>query len=48
MAWSLGKILPMQRDDALRLLRERREQLHAIGVGQLFLSSQSGKSPDPS
>ena len=27
----------MQRDDALRLLRERREQLHALGVGQLFL-----------
>ena len=27
----------MQRDDALRLLRERREQLHAFGVGQLFL-----------
>jgi hypothetical protein len=25
------------RDDALRLLRERREQLHALGVGQLFL-----------
>jgi uncharacterized protein len=37
MAWSLGKIHPMQRDDALRLLRERREQLHAFGVGQLFL-----------
>lgn len=34
---SLGKIQPMQRDDALRLLRERREQLHALGVGQLFL-----------
>ena len=27
----------MQRDDALRLLRECREQLHALGVGQLFL-----------
>jgi predicted nucleotidyltransferase len=27
----------MQRDDALHLLRERREQLHALGVGQLFL-----------
>lgn len=27
----------MRRDDALRLLRERREQLHALGVGQLFL-----------
>ncbi len=27
----------MQRDDALRLLRERREQLRALGVGQLFL-----------
>ncbi len=27
----------MQRDDALRLLRERREQLNALGVGQLFL-----------
>jgi predicted nucleotidyltransferase len=27
----------MQRDDALRLLRERREQLHALGVGGLFL-----------
>jgi predicted nucleotidyltransferase len=27
----------MQRDDALRLLRERSEQLHALGVGQLFL-----------
>jgi len=27
----------MQRDDALRLLRERREQLHELGVGQLFL-----------
>jgi Nucleotidyltransferase domain len=38
MGWgSVGKIQPMQRDDALRLLRERREQLHALGVGQLFL-----------
>jgi predicted nucleotidyltransferase len=27
----------MQRDDAIRLLQERREQLHALGVGQLFL-----------
>ena len=27
----------MQREDALRLLRERREQLNALGVGQLFL-----------
>ncbi len=27
----------MRRDHALRLLRERREQLHALGVGQLFL-----------
>src|ERR1700737_1904796 len=27
----------MQRDDALHLLRERREQLHALGVGRLFL-----------
>lgn len=27
----------MQRDDALRLLRERREQLHELGVGRLFL-----------
>jgi hypothetical protein len=27
----------MRRDDALRLLRERREQLNALGVGQLFL-----------
>ena len=27
----------MQRDDALRLLRERREQLRELGVGQLFL-----------
>ena len=27
----------MQRDEALRLLRESREQLHALGVGQLFL-----------
>jgi predicted nucleotidyltransferase len=27
----------MQRDDALRLLRDRREQLNALGVGQLFL-----------
>ncbi len=27
----------MQRDAALRLLRERREQLSALGVGQLFL-----------
>ena len=27
----------MQRDDALRLLRERCEQLHELGVGRLFL-----------
>ena|SRR5215469_393450 len=27
----------MQRDDALRLLRDRREQLRSLGVGQLFL-----------
>ncbi len=27
----------MERDDALRRLRERREQLNALGVGQLFL-----------
>jgi hypothetical protein len=27
----------MYRDDALRLLRERREQLRELGVGQLFL-----------
>jgi uncharacterized protein len=27
----------MQRDDALRLLRERREQLRALGVDELFL-----------
>ena len=27
----------MLRDDALRLLRGRREELHALGVGQLFL-----------
>ncbi len=27
----------MKRDEALRLLRARREQLHALGVGQLFL-----------
>lgn len=27
----------MRRDDALRRLREHREQLHALGVGQLFL-----------
>lgn len=27
----------MKLDDALRLLRERREQLNALGVGQLFL-----------
>jgi uncharacterized protein len=27
----------MQRDDAIRLLRERQEQLHKLGVGQLFL-----------
>lgn len=27
----------MHRDDAIRLLRERREQLHALGVGELFL-----------
>lgn len=28
---------PMNRDDALRLLRECQEQLRALGVGQLFL-----------
>jgi predicted nucleotidyltransferase len=27
----------MKRDDALRLLRERRTQLEGLGVGQLFL-----------
>lgn len=27
----------MQRDDAIRLLRGRREQLHDLGVGRLFL-----------
>lgn len=27
----------MKRDEALRLLRARREQLHALGVGRLFL-----------
>jgi len=27
----------MQRDDAIRLLRRRREQLHELGVGRLFL-----------
>jgi uncharacterized protein len=27
----------MERDDALRLLRDRREQLRSLGVGQLFL-----------
>jgi uncharacterized protein len=27
----------VQRDDAIRLLRDRRQQLHELGVGQLFL-----------
>jgi uncharacterized protein len=27
----------MRREDTLRLLRERREQLHELGVGQLYL-----------
>jgi uncharacterized protein len=27
----------MQRDDAIRLLRDRQDQLHELGVGQLFL-----------
>ncbi|MBS0365498.1 MAG: nucleotidyltransferase domain-containing protein [Proteobacteria bacterium] len=27
----------MQRDDALQVLRERREQFRSLGVGQLFL-----------
>jgi len=42
----------MQRDDALRLLRERREQLHALGVGQLFLygsvaRNEAGRATTP-
>lgn len=34
----------MQREDALRLLRERREQLNALGVGQLFLYGSAARN----
>jgi len=34
----------MRRDHALHLLRERREQLHALGVGQLFLNGSVARN----